>query len=63
MRQEELIIYRNFENGKILSDMVWLMDSYRSGDNRMRPLFLKVWTDCSRWRQPMASQGIYGIVI
>ncbi len=41
MRQEELIIYRNFENGKILSDMVWLMDSYRSGDNRMRPLFFE----------------------
>ena len=41
MRKEELIIYRNFENGKILSDMVWLMDSYRSGDNRMRPLFFE----------------------
>lgn len=41
MRQEELIIYKNFENGKILSDMVWLMDSYRSGDNRMRPLFFE----------------------
>jgi len=41
MRQEELIIYRNFENGKILSDMVWLMDSYRSGDNMMRPLFFE----------------------
>lgn len=41
MRQEELILYRNFEDGKILSDMVWLMDSYRSGDNRMRPLFFE----------------------
>lgn len=36
-----MIIYKNFENGKILSDMVWLMDSYRSGDNRMRPLFFE----------------------
>ncbi|MDE6388574.1 MAG: ATP-binding protein [Lachnospiraceae bacterium] len=41
MREEELIIYKNFENGKILHDMVWLMDSYRSGDNRMRPLFFE----------------------
>lgn len=41
MREEELIIYKNFESGKILHDMVWLMDSYRSGDNRMRPMFFE----------------------
>ena len=41
MREEELIIYKNFENGQTLSDMVWLMDSYRSGDGRMRPLFFE----------------------
>ena len=39
MREEELIIYKDFEDGQTLSDMVWLMDSYRSGDGRMRPLF------------------------
>ncbi len=41
MREEELILYKKFENGKVLSDMVWLMDSYRSGDNRMRPVFFE----------------------
>lgn len=39
MREEELIIYKEFEDGQTLRDMVWLMDSYRSGDGRMRPLF------------------------
>ena len=39
MREEELIIYKNFENGQILHDMVWLMDHYRAGDNRTRPMF------------------------
>lgn len=41
MREEELILYKKFENGKVLRDMVWLMDSYRSGDNRMRPVFFE----------------------
>lgn len=39
MKEEELIIYKKFEDGQTLHDMVWLMDSYRSGDGRMRPLF------------------------
>ena len=39
MREEELIIYKEFEDGQILHDMVWLMEHYRSGDNRTRPLF------------------------
>lgn len=39
MREEELIIYRDFENGQILRDMVWLMGHYRSGDGRARPMF------------------------
>lgn len=41
MRDEELIIYKEFEDGQILSDMVWLMDHYRSGDGKARPLFYK----------------------
>lgn len=39
MREEELVIYKEFADGQTLHDMVWLMDSYRSGDGRMRPLF------------------------
>lgn len=41
MREEELIVYKEFENGQILRDMVWLMDHYRSGDNRSRSMFFE----------------------
>ncbi|MCM1123795.1 MAG: ATP-binding protein, partial [Eubacterium sp.] len=41
MREEELIVYKDFEDGQTLHDMVWLMESYRSGDGRMRPLFFE----------------------
>ena len=41
MREEELIVYKNLEDGKILKDMVWLMEHYRSGDGRARPLFFE----------------------
>ena len=41
MREEELIVYKDFADGQILHDMVWLMDHYRSGDNRTRPMFFE----------------------
>ena len=28
MREQELILYRNFEEGELLKDMVWLMENY-----------------------------------
>lgn len=39
MREEELIVYKGLEDGQILKDMVWLMEHYRSGDGRAKPLF------------------------
>lgn len=39
MREEELIVYKELEDGQILRDMVWLMEHYRSGDGRAKPLF------------------------
>ena len=39
MKQEDLIIYRDFEDGQILSDMIRLTEHYRSGDNTARPVF------------------------
>ena len=39
MKEEELIIYKGKQDRKILNDMVLLMDRYRSGDGRARPLF------------------------
>ena len=29
MRTEELIVYKNFEDGELLADMVWLMENYQ----------------------------------
>lgn len=39
MREEELIVYKELEDGQIMKDMVWLMEHYRSGDGRAKPLF------------------------
>ena len=29
MREQELLLYRNFEEGELLKDMVWLMENYK----------------------------------
>ena len=29
MREQELLLYRNFEEGDLLKDMVWLMENYQ----------------------------------
>lgn len=57
MREEELIIYKNFEDGKTLRDMVWLMGHYRQGDPAARPLLY----DCmNRLLELAAEHGFYG---
>lgn len=57
MREEELIIYKNFEDGEILKDMVWLMEHYRQGDAAARPLLY----DCmNRLLEQAADHGFYG---
>lgn len=57
MREEELIVYKEFEDGDILRDVVWLMEHYRSGDGRARPLFYK---SMHRLSQQAADHGFYG---
>lgn len=57
MREEELIIYKEFADGDILRDMVWLMEHYRSGDGRARPLFYKC---MHRLSEQAADHGFYG---
>lgn len=52
MREEELIIYKEPAEGTLLCDMVWLMDRYRSGDGKCRPLFY----DCMHRLLEMAAQ-------
>jgi len=39
MREQELIVYRTFQDGELLRDMVWLMEHYQDGeDGRSRAL-------------------------
>ncbi len=57
MREEELIVYKEFVDGDILRDVVWLMEHYRSGDGRARPLFYKC---MHRLSQQAADHGFYG---
>ena len=57
MREEELIISKEFADGDILRDVVWLMEHYRSGDGRARPLFYKC---MHRLSEQAAEHGFYG---
>lgn len=57
MREEELIVYKELEDGQILKDMVWLMEHYRSGDGRAKPLFY----DCMHGLlERAATHGFHG---
>ena len=57
MREEELIIYKEFADGDILRDVVWLMEHYRAGDGRARPLFYRC---MHRLSEQAADHGFYG---
>lgn len=62
MREKELIIYRDFEDGGLLSDMVQLMESFQEREENRMVLYRcihQLW----KWRGIMASMGICGIVI
>ncbi len=57
MREEELIIYKEFTDGETLKDMVWLMEHYRLGEGQARPLLY----DCMHRLLEMAAEhGFYG---
>ncbi len=57
MREEELIIYKEFTDGETLKDMVWLMEHYRFGEGQARPLLY----DCMHRLLEMAAEhGFYG---
>ena len=57
MREEELIIYKDFEDGQVLRDMVWLMEHYRQGDAKARPLLYEC---MHRLLEMAADHGFYG---
>ena len=56
MREEELIIYKNFKDGDLLHDMVCLMEHYREMEGGAASLY-----DCMhRLLEIAASHGFYG---
>lgn len=57
MREEELIIYKDFSDGAILKDMVYIMEHYRQGEKDTRALMY----DCMhRLLEMAAKHGFYG---
>lgn len=56
MRENELIIYKDFEDGDLLKDMVYLMEQYRDDKDSAVMLY-----DCMhRLLETAASHGFYG---
>ena len=48
MREEELIIYKEFADGDILRDVVWLMEHYRLGGRQGETALLQVYAQALR---------------
>ena len=60
MREQELIVYRDFENGKLLSDMVYLIENYRNTKIERKEL-QSLFYECFHELLELAGQyGFYG---
>lgn len=60
MRAEELIVYKNFEEGELLTDMVWLMENYEDEFYNRQDLAGLLY-DCMHRLLEMAGRyGFYG---
>lgn len=60
MREKELILYRNFENGKVLHDMAWLMEHYNSEFYNREDMASLCYESISALLDMAASHGFYG---
>lgn len=60
MRDRELIVYKNFENGEILEKMVYLMENYKNGEANKEKL-QSMFYDCFHELLELAGKyGFYG---
>lgn len=60
MRDRELIVYKNFENGEILEKMVYLMENYKNGEVNKEKL-QSMFYDCFHELLELAGKyGFYG---
>lgn len=61
MREKELIVYRDFEDGRLLGDMVWLMENYEGGGDADREEKRSLLYSCMHRLLEMAGHhGFYG---
>lgn len=72
MRERELIVYRNLEDGGLVGDMAWLMENcgkkreawswMRERDERRAVLCCTIaCISCWKWQDTMVFMGICGI--
>ena len=60
MRENELILYRKFENGKVLHDMAWLMEHYKSEFYNMEDMASLCYEAIAALLDAAATHGFYG---
>ena len=60
MREKELILYRDFEDGKLLHDMTWLMEEYKNDFYNIEDRKALAYDCVSNLLTLSASHGFYG---
>ena len=60
MREKELLLYRNFEDGQLLTDMAWLMTEYANEFYNMEDKKALAYDCVSALLELAASHGFYG---
>ena len=60
MREKELILYRDFENGKVLQDMAWLMEHYASEFYNKEDMASLCYESIAALLDMAVSHGFYG---
>ena len=66
MKTEQLILYRNFEEGDLLTDMVWLAENYADDFYNLSDkadFYTTVCTGCWTWRADTVFMEISGTAI
>lgn len=61
MREKELIVYRDFQDGELLHDMVWLMEHYDGAEGKNREELAALFYDCiHRLLELAGNYGFHG---
>lgn len=60
MREKELIVYKNFEDGELLSDMAWLMDHYKDAYYNREDLSHLLYECIHKMIELAGTYGFYG---